>query len=202
MDEVRIDPLLALRVPANLAVRREMLPFVQWRGKVYVACVDLRDATSLGAVQRAFELPIEPVLAESESLRRALARIYGSLKPGAGGTAAIGKPTGRASEAEVIDGAGLSDELLYSAILRQASDIHIDPGPETLRIRFRVDGGLEEIQRLPMTVAGARRRGLAQDRRPVEDTGVRRSGDPGVSQGSGPIGAEPGHHGRGEAPGL
>ena len=154
MDEVRIDPLLALRVPANLAVRKEMLPFVQWRGKVYVACVDLRDATSLGAVQRAFELPIEPVLAESESLRRALARIYGSLKPGAGGTAAIGKPTGRASEVEVIDGAGLSDELLYSAILRQASDIHIDPGPETLRIRFRVDGGLEEIQRLPMTVAG------------------------------------------------
>jgi type IV pilus assembly protein PilB len=154
MDDVRVDPLLALRVPANLALRREVLPFIEWRGRVHVACSDPRDAASLSAVQRAFELPVEAIPAEPESLRRALSRIYGNLKPGAGGTAAIGRPTGRGSEAEVIDAASLSDDLLYSAILRQASDIHIDPGAETLRIRFRVDGGLEEIQRLPMSVAG------------------------------------------------
>lgn len=154
MDDVRVDPLLALRVPANLAMRREMLPFVEWRGRVHVACSDPKDAASLGAVQRAFELPVEPVQADAESLRRALGRIYGSLKPGAGSTAAIGRPVTRGGETETIDAAGLSDDLLYSAILRQASDIHIDPGSENLRIRFRVDGGLEEIQRLPMSVAG------------------------------------------------
>ena len=154
MDDVRVDPLLALRVPANLAMRREMLPFVQWRGRVHVACSDPKDAASLGAVQRAFELPIEPVQADAESLRRALGRIYGSLKPGAGSTAAIGRPVSRGGETETIDAAGLSDDLLYSAVLRQASDIHIDPGSDNLRIRFRVDGALEEIQRLPMSVSG------------------------------------------------
>jgi type IV pilus assembly protein PilB len=154
MDDVRVDPLLALRVPANLAMRREMLPFVEWRGRIHVACSDPKDAASLGAVQRSFQLPVEPVQADVESLRRALGRIYGSLKPGAGSTAAIGRPATRGAENETVDAATLSDDLLYSAVLRQASDIHIDPGSDNLRIRFRVDGGLEEIQRLPMSVAG------------------------------------------------
>jgi type II secretory ATPase GspE/PulE/Tfp pilus assembly ATPase PilB-like protein len=154
MDDVRVDPMLALRVPANLATRREMLPFVEWRGRVHVACADVRDAASLGAVQRAFELPVEPVAAEPDSLRRALARVYGNLKPGAGSMPAIGRTGSRGGEGEPFDAAGLSDDLLYSAVLRQASDIHIDPGPDTLRVRFRVDGGLEEIQRFPMAHAG------------------------------------------------
>ncbi len=154
MDEVRVDPMLALRVPANLAMRREMLPFVEWRGRVHVACADVRDAASLGAIQRTFELPIEPVAADPDSLRRALSRVYGNLKPGAGSTPAMGKLGGRQADGEPIDVAGLSDDLLYSAVLRQASDIHIDPGPDSLRIRFRVDGGLEEIHRLPMAIAG------------------------------------------------
>lgn len=156
MDEVRVDPMLALRVPANLAVRREMLPFLDWKGRVHVACSDTRDAVSLGAIQRAFDHPVEAVPAEPESLRRALNRIYGAVKAGSGGTPAIGRAQsgGRASEAETIDAASLSEELVNSAILRQASDVHIDPGSEHLRIRFRVDGGLEEIQRLPMSISG------------------------------------------------
>ncbi len=156
MDDVRIDPMIALRVPANLATRREMLPFMQWQGRVHVACANPSDGATLGAFQRQFDSPLHACAAEPESLRRALQRIYGALKPGAGTTPAIGKLGGGRpiADGEIIDVQGLSDEILYSAVLRQASDVHIDPGPETLRLRFRVDGGLEEVQRFPMSISG------------------------------------------------
>ena len=43
----------------------------------------------------------------------------------------------------------LCDELLYSAMVREASDIHIDPGESNVLVRFRVDGVLEPYRQLP-----------------------------------------------------
>ena len=47
------------------------------------------------------------------------------------------------------DAIGLTDEILRFAVLRGASDIHIEPRRSGLRIRLRVDGELEELRRLP-----------------------------------------------------
>ncbi len=162
MDEVKVDPMVALRVQPNLAKRREMLPFILWQEKVHVACANPLDLATLGAFQRQFEKPLVAVAAETQSLRRALQRIYGNLN-GGGTVPVLGKPVtasdpnrnGVPVAGEMYDASALSDEILYSAILRQASDIHLDPGPDYLRLRFRVDGALEEIQKLPSAVASA-----------------------------------------------
>ncbi len=45
--------------------------------------------------------------------------------------------------------------LIYSAVRENASDIHIEPGENILRVRFRVDGRLFEKIRLPMKMAPA-----------------------------------------------
>ncbi|HTR40067.1 MAG TPA: GspE/PulE family protein [Pseudomonadales bacterium] len=164
LDEVRIDPVVALRVPAALAMRRELLPFVLWQGKIHVACANPDDATGLASVQRHFIEPLCAVRAEPVSLRRALQRIYSGLKPGAaslisqtrlGGLTSLAKrpaTTAPNSGGEELQAAALSEELLYAAILRQASDIHLDPDSEGLRVRFRVDGLLEDVQRLPSSI--------------------------------------------------
>jgi type II secretory ATPase GspE/PulE/Tfp pilus assembly ATPase PilB-like protein len=39
-------------------------------------------------------------------------------------------------------------------MLRQASDIHFNPGEKELQVRLRVDGVLEDAYRLPMSVHG------------------------------------------------
>ncbi|MCO6432217.1 MAG: Flp pilus assembly complex ATPase component TadA, partial [Deltaproteobacteria bacterium] len=45
--------------------------------------------------------------------------------------------------------------LLREALRRQASDIHVEPFEDTLRVRFRIDGALQEIQQLPVKLTGA-----------------------------------------------
>jgi type IV pilus assembly protein PilB len=154
MDQVRIDPAWALRVPATLALRRSVLPFASIEGKVHVACLDEHDEAALQAVQRVVDLPIVPERAEPESLRRALARIFGDGKsPLPGAT----QPRGRAAEAKAAeadskDATNLCDELLHAAIVRQASDVHIDPYEDGVQIRFRVDGQLEKYRKLATVV--------------------------------------------------
>ena len=173
LDEVRIDPMIALRIPANLATRREVLPFIEWQGKIYVACGDLRDPATMATVQRAFDIPIQPVRADLPSLRRAIHRVYGAVKSENGNTAVLARPvtpgasaasgsssrTNGSSRApavvETFDATATCDEILYSAVMRQASDVHLDPSAENLRVRFRVDGQLENITLLPATAASS-----------------------------------------------
>lgn len=146
LERARIDPAWALRIPVSLALRRMVLPFAAIEGHVYVACLDPRDSATLEAVQRFTRHPVVPVLAERAALQRSLVRVYGE----GGGT----QPALRTDLADLTadDAVTLADELIRAAILRQASDIHLDPGREQVWIRFRVDGVLEEYQRLPNTI--------------------------------------------------
>jgi len=167
LDEVRIDPMIALRIAANLATRREVLPFISWQGKVHVACNDPKDSSASATIQRAFDEPIQLIKADSASLRRAIAKVYGAIKPENANTPVLNRPVatpppGRTSASarsnpntpsvtvESFDATQTCDEILYSAVMRQASDIHIDPGPDGLRLRFRVDGQLEDISKYPV----------------------------------------------------
>ncbi|MDA8060816.1 MAG: ATPase, T2SS/T4P/T4SS family, partial [Actinomycetota bacterium] len=44
--------------------------------------------------------------------------------------------------------------LIGQAVTDRASDIHVEPGPRDLRIRFRIDGVLQEVMRPPSSIAG------------------------------------------------
>jgi type IV pilus assembly protein PilB len=175
--------MIALRIPANLATRREVLPFIEWQGKVHVACNDPRDTATFATIQRAFDVPVVPIRAEITSLRRAIHRVYSAVKPENANTAVLSRPVtpgsstgaargpsssgsgsagasgstrpGAVPPPEPFDATETCDEILYSAVMRQASDIHFDPGAEYLRVRFRVDGQLEDIARLPSTAASS-----------------------------------------------
>ena len=158
LDKVKVDPAWALRLPANLAMRRQMLPFAVHDGKVWVACINPQDATALQSVERLLNMPVRPEMADPASLQRALDRVYGDLPAAvaANATGVRGRSVDlKSAEATPDDAVALCDELLHSAILRQASDIHLDPERDGLLVRLRVDGALEMYKRLPMAAQNA-----------------------------------------------
>lgn len=130
---VTIDPGWALRIPAALALRRQVLPLCLVEGRVHVACADPGDTAALRALERYIDVPLQPWLAEPASLRQVLRRVYGDA----------------ATAVDSADPVALCTEILYAAWLRQASDVHIDPEKTGVRVRLRVDGQLEEFRRLP-----------------------------------------------------
>lgn len=142
LDEVRIDPVWALRIPVSLALRRRVLPLALLHGSVHVACEDTPDEATLEAITRFTGHPVTLVRAETEALSRALARTCGDGR---------NRPA-QIREGQEEDAVALAEELLRAALLRKASDIHIDPARDHVRVRLRVDGGLEEYRRLPVPV--------------------------------------------------
>ncbi len=156
MDEVRIDPLWAMRVPPNLAIRRQFLPIAEFKGQVHVACANVNDKTGIRALQRFIQLPIQPLAAEPDSLKRAIDRLYGELaKSGVSISPHWNQSIDLRSVSldEESEGAvSICNELLYAAVVRGASDIHIDPCKDTVRVRFRVDGVIENYRELPEAI--------------------------------------------------
>lgn len=152
LDQVRIDPAWALRIPVTLALRRRLLPFAMLKGHVYVACAEAPDAASLEAIARFTACQAVPVRVEAGALQRALSRVYGDGRGRNATTAAVRGDTADAAPDDVI---ALGEELLRAAVMRQASDIHIDPSRDDVRVRLRVDGVLEEYRRLPASVHAA-----------------------------------------------
>ncbi|MGE5404879.1 MAG: GspE/PulE family protein [Candidatus Saccharibacteria bacterium] len=59
---------------------------------------------------------------------------------------------GAAEEAPIVQ---LMNYLLSQAVIMDASDIHIEPQNDSLRIRLRIDGGLIDLMNLPTEVAPA-----------------------------------------------
>ena len=144
LDRIRIDPALALRIPVSLALRRRVLPFAVLQKQVYVACADAGDSASMEAIARFTGLPVVPMVVGTEMLGRALTRVYGDARHRAATTTSH-------DGGEADDATSLADELIRAAIMRQASDIHIDPARDDIRVRLRVDGVLEEYRRFPQT---------------------------------------------------
>jgi len=158
MDQVRIDPAWATRLPPNLAVRRQVLPFALYEGKVHVACMNPQDAAVMKAVERHLQRPIRAERAEPESLRRALARVYGDAHLNENGKIFASRRQGLqdfnslTEELDADSAVDICNELLHAAVLRSASDIHIDPERDDVALRFRIDGVLEKYCRLPVEV--------------------------------------------------
>jgi general secretion pathway protein E len=145
LDRIRIDPAWAMRIPVSLAVRKRLLPIAVIGGKLHVACANPDDTASIAAVERFTGMPVAPISVDQETMVRVLARVYGETRTAE--SAAI------ASEGD--DATRLAEELMRAAIMRRASDIHLDPGRDDIRVRLRVDGGLEEYRRIPITAHAA-----------------------------------------------
>jgi general secretion pathway protein E/type IV pilus assembly protein PilB len=149
----RVDPEVLKSIPAKLVHRRRILPY-QLRGQaLVVATSDPYDVFALDELSTVTGRPVEPVLAPVREITTLIKRYFGV------GGAAIDQmmtesgelevhDTGPTSEADLLDQAQeatvvkLVNEVLREAINERASDIHIEPFEDDLRIRYRIDGVL------------------------------------------------------------
>jgi type II secretory ATPase GspE/PulE/Tfp pilus assembly ATPase PilB-like protein len=153
MDEVKISPEWALAIPGNLAIRKQVLPFVEQDQQVYVACANPQDEQALQAVERYLHRPLVALAAEPKSLERTIQRIFQDI-PGRNGNSPVPlrtqlTATGSATESDSENAVALSDEIFRAALIRSATDIHIEPGANGIRVRLRVDGVLENYREIP-----------------------------------------------------
>lgn len=154
MDQVKVDPVWALRIPANLATRRQVLPFTLLNEQVLIACKDPQDEQSIQAVKRYIPETTRIVPAEPNSLFRSIQRIFQDTVRWNGNQSDPVRIqfTGNQIEPDSDNIVALGDEIFHAALIRNATDVHIEPTSQDLRIRLRVDGVLDLYRKLPVAV--------------------------------------------------
>ena len=137
-----IEEAVARKVPEEMARRNKLVPVFEIGDSLTVAMADPLDVFAIDEVQAYTGLVIEPVLATASEIEKVIEQYLVD----SGGQARRPRP---ASKDEEASSASVLNNVLSTAIKAGASDVHIEPEEDFVRIRQRVDGVLKETMTLP-----------------------------------------------------
>ena len=136
-----IDYDLLSQVPAKVFSQHAFVPVTRSNGQVIIAFVDPLDLEDREAADRIFGRRILPAIGTRQAIRETIALYRRGAQRGA---------VEEADDSTVI---GIVNSLFDDAMQQGASDIHIEPMKDRLRIRFRRDGVLGVHKEMSMDVA-------------------------------------------------
>ena len=152
-------PVLEEKLRRGFLRDKQLIPLDERADAVVVAMVNPLDTYACDAVRFAVGKPVVRLVTYPADFETAYARLYGEGKseirqifeqaPDSAGAAFdddIDRLKDVASEAPVIR---LVNHLITRAVEARASDIHIEPMPDSLRIRYRIDGVLQPVESPP-----------------------------------------------------
>jgi general secretion pathway protein E len=144
------------RFPAHILLEHGVLPIGQDGRVVTVASSRLFDTTGIDELSMSTGLEYHVVLATASEINRALKGLLGvgadTLQTLVSEAADEGVQVVNGEEDEDVDVAGAEDasiikfvnQVISEAIERRATDVHVEPFEDALRVRYRVDGVLQE----------------------------------------------------------
>lgn len=142
--------LFADRLRADFLRTYRVLPLRDTAEAVVVAMADPLDDETRRALELQLGKPVQVAVAVPAELDRRLEAIYGTVLPDTAPTVAPAGDLERlremASDAPVIRRV---NQLLERAVAARASDIHLEPQEDGLRLRHRIDGELRDVELLP-----------------------------------------------------
>ncbi len=150
---IKIDPLLLASIDHAFVRQAAALPVAIEGEVLQIAMVDPLDAAKLALVRERFPMPLRfAVVTEDDlmDLARELLPTATSRVSELLGAVSAGTASGR--EAPIED---LVTALLEDGIRRGATDVHIEPEETVARLRYRIDGLLQQGESLPRAVTDA-----------------------------------------------
>lgn len=163
LDVYPVDRTAVSAVPGALCRRYTVLPIGYQNGSIILAMADPGNVLALDDVRQLTRMQVTPVVATHEDLSRALDRFIRA-------DGEMDNLAHQLSEQQVeeIDLSSIGDSvdddapivryvnlIVTQAITDRASDIHIEPTEHDLRVRYRIDGVLHEMQRSPKSTQAA-----------------------------------------------
>jgi type IV pilus assembly protein PilB len=160
LSAVSIDPAAVALVPESLARQKLILPIRIEDERLIVAMVDPLDLCAADELRRITGKRVTPVVTTERELQRAFYEQFDPLTKAHDALDALRadpsytpdrradlpEETAAVTDAPVVR---LATSILHGAIAAGASDVHLEPQEEGLRVRYRVDGMLQEHMVVP-----------------------------------------------------
>jgi len=170
LEKVEIEEKILRLVPEEVAMKDRVLPLRKVGRTLTVAMANPSDMGAIDNLKFITRFEIEPVIVGEYTLQKHLEDYYGlgetKMQEMLGdlldeevelledqeediSVAALEAEVGKAPVVKFING------LLTDAVLKGVSDIHIEPYEKEVRIRYRIDGALQEVMKPPMKMKAA-----------------------------------------------
>lgn len=154
LDKYYIDPEIPKLINENLARRSTLIPIKREGNKIQVAMADPLNIFAIDDVKIATGFDVEPVISTRENILSVIEQYYG--KQSAEKAIEDFKKQYDMDDIDDLDDDILNEinnapvvrlvnSIIKQAIKSRASDIHIEPFEDRVRVRFRIDGELQEI---------------------------------------------------------
>ena len=160
LDNYPIDAAATAKIPFAIARRHRLMGISLDDEEIVVAVADPGDVIALDDVRAATGLTVRPVVVARDELMKAIERFQRSetdlddvaASLVAENAAMFANTLDAVEEAPIVR---FVNGLIEQAIDNRASDLHIEPRDDDLRVRFRIDGVLHEVDTVPRAVQSA-----------------------------------------------
>jgi len=175
LSRFEVDPKIAKMIPSDLATKNLVIALKRDGRTLTVAIADPTNLAMLEDLKFITRYDIFPVLAGEMTLRTLVEKVYGStddqqmasLMDTINELSQDGDVEVVADSDEEISAAALAAQMedapvvklinaiLTDAVKRGASDIHFESFEHEIRVRYRIDGALQEVMKPPMKLKSA-----------------------------------------------
>src|SRR5215471_278116 len=170
LAEVKIADDIIATIPRHIAKKYRVVPVFKHDSTLTVAMADPSDLDTIDSLHHLLRMDIQLQVASEDDIETALNRYYAertgfSTDPRLADTikeltqehveveaAAAGDGAVVEADAPLIK---LVNSLIVEAFKMRASDIHLEPLSKTFRVRYRIDGVLQEIKPPPKRLQAA-----------------------------------------------
>ncbi|HEX8272675.1 MAG TPA: type IV-A pilus assembly ATPase PilB [Longimicrobiaceae bacterium] len=170
LERVKLDPKLLKLIPSEIATKHQVLPLRRVGRTLTVAMANPTDLGVIDDLKFVTRFDIEPVIAGEFTLKKTIEKEYESsderindllkqfdqeeleVLESKEEEVSVGALQAQVEEAPVVK---LINGILSDAVLRGASDIHFECYEKEVRVRYRIDGVLQEIMRPPPKMKAA-----------------------------------------------
>lgn len=163
INDREIPENLLEKIPTRFAKKYFILPTRDLGNRVEVVTADPLNTTVIDDIQILLERPVQAAVCPSHVIMEAINRCYDRISTTDSAIEDLG-------DTNVIDDSGfdepvdlldsedeapiirLVNSILYRAVKERASDIHVEPQEREVAVRFRIDGDLYDILKIPKRV--------------------------------------------------
>ncbi len=169
-----VDPSVIKLVPQETAIRYQIVPLSRVGSTLTIAMTDPTNVFAMDDIKFMTGFNVEPVVASETAISEAIHKFYGDVESVEELDKVMKDLTAddtalelAGEEAEMMDLATLEraaeeapiiklcNLILTDAVKRGASDIHVEPYEKEYRVRFRIDGILQNVMAPPMKLRDA-----------------------------------------------
>jgi type IV pilus assembly protein PilB len=169
LSRFEVDAKILKLIPPDIATKHTVLPLKREGRTLTVAIADPNNVTAIEDIKFITRCDVFPVIAGEYTLRNAIERYY---QQSDAQLQSLLKSVEQDEDLEVVEdqededvkAQDLADDapvvklingMLTDAVKRGASDIHIEPFEHEMRVRYRVDGALQEVMKPPVKMRAA-----------------------------------------------